>query len=123
VLKAELEAEFPFGVLLITDAASTEQIPSWDSDEEQVAVAGSALVVRVQNADEGEVTVRVFDSPADAAGGLIFTGEIEVSSGVLRISDALGTSTAEVHVEPGPLPIQIFADSHVEASTVHVVLA
>ena len=55
MLKAELEAEFPFGVLLITDPASTESIPSW--------------------------------------------------------------------VEPGPLPIQIFADSHVEASTVRVVLA
>jgi hypothetical protein len=37
VLKAELEAEFPYGVLLITDAESTEQIPSWDSPEEPVA--------------------------------------------------------------------------------------
>jgi hypothetical protein len=123
VLKAELEAEFPFGVLLITDSTSTEPIPSWDSAEEQVAVAGSALVVRVQHADEGEVTVRVCDSPADAAGGLIFTGELEVSSGVLRVSDALGTSTTDVKVNPGPLQLQIYADSNVEASALDLVLA
>jgi hypothetical protein len=123
VLKAELEAEFPFGVLLITDSTSTEPIPSWDSAEEQVAVAGSALVVRVQHADEGEVTVRVCDSPADAAGGLIFTGELQVSSGVLRVSDALGTSTTEVKVSPGPLQLQIYADSNVEASALDLVLA
>jgi hypothetical protein len=122
VLKAELEAEFSFGVLLITDAESNEPIPSWDSAEEQVAVAGSALVVRVQHADEGEVTVRVCDSPADAAGGLIFTGELEVSSGVLRVSDALGTSTTEVKVDPGPLQLQIYADSAVEASALYLVL-
>jgi len=123
VLKAELEAEFPFGVLLITDSTSTEPIPSWGSAEEQVAVAGSALVIRVQHADEGEVTVRVCDSPADAAGGLIFAGELDVSSGVLRVSDALGTSTTEVKVDPGPLPIQIYANSHVEATALDLVLA
>ena len=123
MLKAELEAEFPFGVLLITDSTSTEPIPSWDSAEEQVAVAGSALVVSVQHADEGEVTVRVCDSPADAAGGLIFAGELEVSSGVLRVSDALGTSTTEVKVSPGPLQLQIYADSNVEASALDLVLA
>jgi hypothetical protein len=60
-----LEAEFPYGVLLIPDAESKEEIPSWDSAEEQVAVAGSALVVRVQNADEREVTVRICDSPVE----------------------------------------------------------
>ncbi len=104
VLKAELQAEFPYGVLLITDAESTEQIPSWDSPEEPVAVAASALVVRVRHAgegegaDEGEVTVRVFDSPGEAAGGQIFSGELEVKSGLLNISDALSAATTEVQV-------------------------
>ena len=118
-----LKAEFPCGVLLITDSTSTEPILSWDSAEEQVAVAGSALVVRVLHADEGDVTVRVCDSPEDAAGGLIFTGELEVSSGVLRVSNALGTSTTEVNVDPGPLPIQIYANSNVEATALDLILA
>ena len=125
MLKAELEAEFPYGVLLITDAESTEQIPSWDSPEEPVAVAASALVVRVRHADEGgegEVTVRVVDSPGDAAGGQIFSGELEVKSGVLKISDALSAATTEVQVTPGPVPVQIYADSTVEASSLYVVL-
>ncbi|WP_405071538.1 hypothetical protein OG558_19545 [Kribbella sp. NBC_01510] len=100
VLKAELEAEFPYGVLLITDAESTEQIPSWDSPEEPVAVAASALVVRVRHAGEGEgeVTVLVVDSPGDAAGVQIFAGELEVKSRVLKISDALSAATTEVQV-------------------------
>jgi hypothetical protein len=117
-----LTAEFPYGVLLVTDATSTEPIPSWDSAEEQVAVAGSALVVRVRHADEGDVTVRVHDAPADVSGGLIFTGEIAVPSGVLRVSDALGNNAAEVGVTPGLLPLQLYADSNVEASVIHLVL-
>ena len=122
VLKTELEAELPYGVLLITDAESTEQIPSWDSPEEPVAVAASALVVRVRHADEGEVTVSVVDSPGDPAGDQIFAGELEVKSGVLQISDALSAATTEVQVTPGPLPVQIYSDSTVEASSLYVVL-
>ncbi|MGY4773272.1 hypothetical protein ACXC9Q_40720 [Kribbella sp. CWNU-51] len=95
MLTAAWEAEFPYGVLLITDAESTEQVPSWDSPEEPVAASG--LVVRIRHADEGEVTVRVVDSPGDAAGGQIFAGELEVKSGVLKISDALSAA----HRGPG----------------------
>ena len=117
-----LTTRFPYGVVLVADAGSTEPIPSWESAEEQVAVAGSALVVRVRHADEGEVTVRVHDSSSYATGALIFSGEIAVPSGALRVSDALGDNTAEVGVSPGPLPLQIYADSNSEATTLHLVL-
>ena len=45
-----------------------------------------------------------------------------MKSGVLRISDALSAATTEVQVTPGPLPVQIYADSTVEASSLYVVL-
>lgn len=122
MLKAELAADFPYGVLLVTDAASTEEIPSWDSPEEPVAVAASAVVIRVRNADEGEVSVRVVDTASDAAGGRIFAGVLEVKSGVLKLSDALGAATTELAVPPGPLAVEIYADSIVEATAVYVVV-
>jgi hypothetical protein len=123
MLMAELDAAFPWGLLLITDAASKEPIPAWAAPEEQVAAAESALVVRVLHADEGEVAVRVWSTPEDASGVLIFTGDIQLSSGILKASDALGTMVTEWSVEAGRHPIQIFVDSNVEASAVHVVLS
>jgi hypothetical protein len=68
------------------------------------------------------MTVHAVDSPGDAAGGQTFAGELEVRSGVLKISDALSAATTEVQITPRPLPVQIYADSTVEASSLYVVL-
>lgn len=122
MLLAELVAGFPWGVLLITDASSSEPIPSWDSDADQVAVGDSALVVRVLHGDEGEATIRIWSTPEEAPGGLIYEGEIDIPSGTLRVSDALGSAVAEVATEAGRHPISIFADSTVEASALHIAL-
>src|ERR1017187_3251200 len=56
---AELTAGFKWGVLLVKDANSTEQIPNWSSPDEQVTAANSALVIRVMPDDEGNVDVQV----------------------------------------------------------------
>ena len=61
MLRAEFQAGFPWGVLLITDAESKEEIPSWATADDQVAVAATALAVRVMHEDDGEVAVRVLD--------------------------------------------------------------
>lgn len=122
MLKAELVAEFPYGVLLVTDGRSTEPIPSWATPGEQVAVADTALVMRVLHADEGEVSVRVWDSESDVRGALVFAGEIDLPSGTLRISDALGGATEDVDLGSGRRAIRIFADPSVEASAVDLVM-
>jgi hypothetical protein len=36
MMLAELRADFPFGVLLVTDDQSVEPIPGWSSDDQQV---------------------------------------------------------------------------------------
>lgn len=122
MLQAELAAEFPFGVLLITDGSSAEPIPSWATSDEQVAVADTALVLRVLHGNEGEVSVRVCDAESEAMGVLVFTGQIDLPSGILRISDALGGVTQELNVGTGQHVVRIFADSGVEASAVDLVL-
>lgn len=119
---AELTTPFPWGVLLISDASSTEPIPSWASAEDSVTATDTALVMRVLHADEGDCRVRVWNDDADVAGAPVFTGMINIASGVAKVSDALGDASAEVAVTAGRHRIEIFADSAVEASAVDVVL-
>ncbi|WP_129667614.1 hypothetical protein [Phytoactinopolyspora endophytica] len=120
---AELGAEFPWGVLLMTDSGSSELIPEWSSPGEQVTAAPSAMVVRVRHADEGGVSVRLWaDDGHEASGILIFEGSIELPSGVLRASDALAATTADLELAAGIYPIRLFADLESEASAIDIVL-
>lgn len=118
---AELNADFPWGVLLVTDASSTEQIPDWSSPEEMVTAAQSALVVRVRHADEGSVVVRVLDAEP-RTGQMVFDGALQISSGSLRVSDATGDSAVDVMAPSGVLRLRLFADDVSEATTVDVVV-
>lgn len=118
---AELDADFPWGVLLITDASSTEQIPDWSSPEEMVTAAQSALVVRVRNADEGSVAVRVLDAEP-GTGQMVFEGALQVTSGSIRVSDATGGSAVDVPAPLGSLRLRLFADDVSEATAVDVVI-
>lgn len=122
MLLGEIEASFPWGVLLVTDDSSTEQIPQWTSEQEQVTHAKTALVVRVLHQGEGSVQVRVWNTSGDVRGRLTFSGIIDVASGVLRVSDALGDEVLRLPVAVGPHSVEIYADSLQEASEVHVVL-
>lgn len=123
MLLAELQIGFPWGVLLVSDASSKEQIPSWATAEEQVAVATNALVVRVMHSDNGEVAVRVWDEPSEAKGELAFSGSLAIPSRVLRFSDALGEEAIDVDVPSGRAEVDIFTNDPAEASEVHVLLA
>ncbi|NEA31075.1 hypothetical protein [Streptomyces sp. SID13031] len=119
---AELTADFPWGVLLVTDAESSEQIPEWSSPREQVASALTALVVRVRHADEGPVTVRVLNGSEEARGVRIYEGSLSVPSGLLRVSDAVGSEAVEVSLAAGLSRLTIHADEPSEATFIEVVL-
>jgi hypothetical protein len=121
-LLAEFATGFPWGVLLISDARSKEQIPSWSTPDDQVAVAATALVVRVMHRDNGEVAVRVWDDALKSEGDLAFAGSLAVPSRILRLSDALGERAVEVDVPAGGADVRILTDHPSEASRVDVVL-
>jgi hypothetical protein len=121
MLLAELHTGFPWGVLLVTDAESTEQIPSWASADEQVAAAATALVVRVMHRDDGDVAVRVWSGVAGAVGDRVFSGPIAVPSRVLRVSDALGEDAVDIGIPSKRARVEIFTDDAAEASEVHLV--
>jgi len=117
-----LNAEFPFGVLLITDDGSTEQIPPWRNAAEQATASGSAVVMRVLHQQEGSVAVRVWSEEGNDLEVPVFDGEIDVRSGVLSVSDALADQVVRIHVAVGTHRIELFADSTSEASVVGVLL-
>lgn len=119
---AEFTADFPWGVLLVTDANSTEQIPEWASPADTVTAAESALVVRIRHGDEGSAMIRVIDTQSDAVGENVFDGTLQVRSGVLRISDALGHRRVDVDVVPGPVRLRVYADDRFAATAIDVVL-
>jgi hypothetical protein len=118
----KVDAGFPWGVLLVTDDASTEPIPGWASDEEQVAACATALVVRVMHGQEGDTAVWVWQGSGEWAGAKAFDGSPDAGSGVLRISDALGEGALRLSVEPGQHPVKVYVDDPREASQVHIVL-
>lgn len=119
---ANLTADFPWGVLLVSDADSTELIPESTSLDEMVASGESALVVRVRHADEGSVSVRALEAQAEAIGELVFDGVLQVSSGTLRISDAVGDEAIDVGASVSPVRLRLFADERSEATSIEVVI-
>lgn len=119
---AELSAAFQWGVLLVTDASSTEQIPDWSSPDERVTAAGSALVVRVMPDIEGNVNVYVVNNDEDVQGTRVFSGHLAVPSKMLKVGDALGETTASVALGKEEIGIEVFLDEPTEASTVSLLL-
>lgn len=122
MLLGELHAGFPWGVLLVTDEESTDEIPSWTSDEEQVTHSVTAAVARVRHQDEGDVTIQIWDDGSSVRGALAFAGVLNLASGVLRVSDALGESTVRISLAAGPTNLEIYTDSAVEATHVDLVV-
>lgn len=114
----ELVLECPWGLLLVTDERSTEEIPSWTSDAELVAAAPSAMVVRVRHQQEGSVSVFLGADDPGAELTQVFTGELELESGVLVVSDALGDSKLRAEYEPGRWRVSVSVAPEREASVV-----
>src|SRR5258707_14185364 len=101
MLLGELNAAFPWGVLLVTDDWSTEPIPSWESEDEQVAACDSALVVRVMHGQVSNAAVRLWSASGDAEGSEVFRGFLDVPSGTLRVADASSEQAFRLSLEPG----------------------
>ena len=64
MLLGQLETSFPWGLLLLTDSGSEEEVPGWESNEAQVTQGETVAVIRFMHRDEGEVIARVWDDRA-----------------------------------------------------------
>jgi hypothetical protein len=119
---AELSAAFQWGVVLVTDASSTEQIPDWSSPDERVTAAGSALVIRVRPDIEGDVYIYIVNSHEEVQGTQVFSGRLTVPSRMLKVGDALGDTTTSVALGKEEIGIEVFLDEPIEASAVSLLL-
>lgn len=117
-----LEASFPWGILLVTDGRATEPIPKWESDEDQVTASSTAMVVRILHGDEGSAVVDVWRGEGDIQGAEEFDTTLEVASGMLLVSDALGEQTIQLTVPPGSMPIRVFLNEPREATQVDILV-
>lgn len=118
----EIVGDFPWGLLLVTDADARDVIPSWDSDDQIVTASETALVVRIRHADEGDAVVRVIESLEGSEGECVFDDSVRIASGVLRVSDALGQLVIDTAVDPGLHRVRIFVAPLDEAEKVELVI-
>jgi hypothetical protein len=118
----EIKARFRWGVLLVTDDESSETIPSWPTDDAQVATSRTAIVVKVLHEVDGVVCVHVGTQRPHPEGIVAFDGTLDVPSGRLRVSDADGESAIVVDVPAGHVPLRIVCDRAHDAAYVDVIL-
>jgi hypothetical protein len=118
-----VEADFPWGLLLITDHTSTEQIPPWRSNSELVAEGRTGIVVRVQHEQEGTTAVRVIRDEAATTGFLAYQGDLHVPSGLLRVSDAVGQHAMFIDVPTQSVSIRVYVNQLADATQVDLLLS
>jgi hypothetical protein len=119
----QIHGRFPWGLLLITDDASNEAIPTWDETSAPVTSSRTALVVKVLHEVDGPVTVRVARQQSASEGVVMFYGAIDVPSGTLRVSDdATAAQAIRVDVAPGPVSLRIIGERRDSPTAIEVVL-
>ena len=91
-LLASFTAPFEHGLLVVEDSATRARHDGWVAAAEQVHLDLDSLYVGVQSSVDGPVSVEVHDAdfPESAIAGMTlrFSGEIPLSSRVLRVCDS-----------------------------------
>jgi hypothetical protein len=121
-MRVEFSSAFPWGLLLARDSESAESIGPWADSAEVVTSCSTALVVRVQHEQEGDVAVTVMTAEKPPAAIPVFDGALHLGSGVLRVGDALGETTVDVSVAPGVHRVRVLVDAPQSATHVFVLL-
>lgn len=121
-MEREMNTDLPWGLLLVTDAGATDEIPGWNSDEQIVTASETALVVRTRHAQEGAVVVRLRASFHEVRGDSVFEGFLRITSGTLRVGSASGESFIDVVVEPGLHRVCVFVTPLEEAEAVDLLI-
>lgn len=123
MMLAELRTQFPFGIVLVTDEMSTEPIPKWSSDEQQVTLASSAMVIRIRHEVDGPAIVRVWDDdPKLPDARDVTTIFMKIPSRALRVSTAAGETFIRVDVPTDEVRVRILASAARDPDEVHLVI-
>jgi hypothetical protein len=121
-LVGSLEGGFPWGLLVVSDQESSEQIPDWRGQGEQVTFTTSSLVVKVEHEQVGLATVHVYKGAGDLSGEPAFVGVLAAPSGVLTVADAVGRQLIQVPGTAGTHMVRIFLNRPRQANHIDVVI-
>ena len=120
---AELSTRFPFGVVLVTDSRSTEEIPQWESDSAQVTSARTALVLRIRHEVDGDSAVRVWSKEPEKALPFDYgTTILEVPSRTLRVCTADGARSVVIEGISARVGVKVTASRNGNPDLVDLVL-
>jgi hypothetical protein len=123
MMLAELRARFPFGVVLVTDESSTEPIPKWSSDEQQVTLASSAMVIKIRHEVDGPAIVRVWDGDPNLPDARdVATVFLKSPSRALRVSTAAGETFIRIDVPTHEVRVRILVSAARDPDEVHLVI-
>lgn len=119
---ATLSGRFPNGVLLVTDADSPEQIPTWSAELPQLAIGRTVLAVTVLHEIDGTAEVVLSTGAGDGELAATFDGDISIPSGTLVVSDVEGEQRVEHKVSPGDHRVRICLEPVDYASNIQIIL-
>jgi len=117
-----LEGGFPWGLLVVSDQESSEQIPDWPGQDVQVTFTTSSLVVKVEHEQAGLATVHVYKGAGDLSGEPAFVGVLATPSSVLTVADAVGRHLIRVPGAAGTHRVRIFLNRPRQANHIDVVI-
>lgn len=118
---AEVEREWPWGLVLLGDPEDREDLPASLSSE-GIARTASTVIAAIQHGVDGAATASVavdFEPP-----GLLTAhrGELHLADGRLRLSDAANEQSQDVTVAPGLYGVRVLVDDRDQPSCVHFAL-
>lgn len=122
MLTASLSRGFPWGLCVLEDPRSSEEIPPFAAPGQSVSTCRTGIMVAILHEVDGEATASVQVAPYRGAGVALFDGEITSDSGELRIADATADHEARVTVGEGRFRVQVFVDQVPHSELVEFVL-
>jgi hypothetical protein len=121
----EVSANFGWGLLVISDRNSKDEIGEFASPTDRFLASSDAVVIRILHGQEGDVAVRVCSSRAERVGHgtphHIAAVSIRVESGKLIIGNVLREAALTVDVPPGILEMDIYTNHLVDPDVVEIV--
>ncbi|MBL7253904.1 hypothetical protein [Paractinoplanes lichenicola] len=77
------------------------EVPEWETGDETAVSNESMVFIATQSDADGAVTIRVVSDENDGHDGVeVFSGEISLPSGVLRVGNSIADRTADVDLAP-----------------------
>ncbi|MEV8510506.1 hypothetical protein AB0368_37535 [Actinoplanes sp. NPDC051475] len=125
-LRGSFTVPFEHGLLVLEDPATRATHDGWVAAAEQVHLDQDSLYVGVQASVDGPVTVEVYDAglpeSATAEMTLRFSGELPLSSRILRVSDSDNLAVLSLQTNSESVRVRVLVDDDEWPALVVIIL-